>query len=550
MITRIALLALAVGLAPSVGRAQTFPASEARRVDSVFAAVDKTTSPGCALAIYRNGEIVYSRGYGMANLEHGIAISPRSVFDIGSTSKQFAAAAIVLLAQDGKLSIDDEVRKHIPELPVYQRPVTLRHLLNHTSGMRDYLTLMQLHGTNFDGVTGDQEALDLIVRQKAVNFDPGSEFLYSNSGFFMLSQVVKRVSGKTLAQFAEERIFGPLGMRNTHFHDDHTHIVANRATGYGPGRSGFVIDMSLFEQTGDGAINTSVEDLLKWDNNFYTPTVGGEGLLRDLHTQGKLNSGRTIDYALGLFVDQYRGLRRVRHGGSWAGYRAELLRFPEAKTSVACLCNLGTLNPSAFADAVAEIVLKERFTAASVATSTNAPSVTLSTAQLARVEGYYRDPFTGDQRRMTARNGRLLSSRSPQPFSTTDSVSFQIAGAATLKFDLGGDGKATRMTETVLTSGPQVFERFTPVIPTQAQLSEYAGAYFANEVDVTYQVLADSSGIKLEYAGNTVPLAPSVKDVFTDGRQLSVTFARDGRGKIARFSINAGRVRGIVAERR
>lgn len=199
--TRFALAAVCT-LAQSAA-AQHLTPTDVRRVDSVFVALDRSNSPGCALAIYRDGAIAYTRGYGMANLEHAIAITPQTVFDIGSTSKQFAAAAMVLLAQDGKLSIDDEVRRYIPELPAYQKPVTIRHLLNHTSGLRDYLTLMQLHGTDFAGVTGDQEALDLIVRQQALNFEPGSEFLYSNSGFFLLSQIVKRVSGKTLAQFAD-----------------------------------------------------------------------------------------------------------------------------------------------------------------------------------------------------------------------------------------------------------------------------------------------------------------------------------------------------------
>jgi CubicO group peptidase (beta-lactamase class C family) len=359
------LIQLALVLAaPTILGAQTDrPISDSLRVriDSVFATYDHTDFPGCALAVYQNGRIVYSRGYGMADLEHAIAISPTSVFDIGSTSKQFTASAIVLLAIDGKLSIDDDVRKYLPELPQYQRPITIRMLLNHTSGLRDYLTLMSLRGTNFDGVTNDRDALDLIVRQHAVNFEPGSEWLYSNSGFFLLSQIVKRVSGQTLASFAQQRIFAPLGMSHTHFHDDHTLIVPGRAIGYAPHHGGgFEIAMSGFEQTGDGAVMTTVQDLLKWDENFYTPTVGGERLLRELQTQGTLNSGKTLDYALGLFIGQYRGLRRVTHGGAWAGYRAELARFPTAHTSVACLCNLATARPSVLAERVSDIILGDK----------------------------------------------------------------------------------------------------------------------------------------------------------------------------------------------
>jgi CubicO group peptidase (beta-lactamase class C family) len=227
-------------------------AQDTTKVDAVFAAYDKPDSPGCALGVIQDGKLIYMRGYGRANLEHGIANGSQIVYDIGSTSKQFAAAAIVLLAQQGRLSLDDDVRKLIPELPAYQKPVTIRHMLNHTSGLRDYLTLFGLAGVDFDSTTGDKEALQIIVRQKQLNFAPGEDWLYSNSGFFLLSQIVKRASGKTLAQFAKEHIFDPLGMKNTHFHDDHTMIVPQRATGYAPAQSGFQIAMSNFEQTGGG----------------------------------------------------------------------------------------------------------------------------------------------------------------------------------------------------------------------------------------------------------------------------------------------------------
>lgn len=464
-------------LLPAAAPAQIneLPDSVVRRVDAVFARYDRTSSPGCALGVYRDGRIVYTRGYGMANLEHAIAITPRTVFDIGSTSKQFTAAAIALLAQDGKLSLDDDVRKHIPELPHYQKPVTIRHLLNHTSGLRDYLTLMGLRGVNFDGVTTAKDALDLIVRQKALNFEPGSEYLYSNSGYFLLSIIVKRASGQDLAAFARDRIFAPLGMNSSHYHDDHTHIVPGRATGYAPSPGGgFEISMSGFEQTGDGAVMTTVEDLLAWDNNFAAPRIGGDRLLTDLHTQGVLTNGRTLDYALGLMIDSHRGLRRVRHGGAWAGYRADLVRFPEARTSIACLCNLGTANPSALADSVAAIVLSGRM-GAIAASSANAP----------------------------------------------------VAGG------VSGTGAVSTVAYT----------------PTAAELAEYAGTYYAPELDASFVVAPDSGGIRVTMmSGASQRLPAAARDTF--GRGLSVSFSRDSRGRPDRLTINAGRVRGIVAERR
>jgi CubicO group peptidase (beta-lactamase class C family) len=332
---------------------------KAAAVDEVFLDLTKAGSPGCALGVYRDGKIVYSKGYGLANLEENVAITPQSVFDIGSTSKQFTAASILLLEKRGKLSVSDDIRKYLPELPDYGQKITILHLLNHTSGLRDYLTLMELAGINIDGVTTDEDALQMIVRQKALNFAPGSDWLYSNTGFFLLSVIVKRVSGKTLREFAVENIFAPLDMHHTQYRDDHTSLITNRAMAYDAREKGggYSLDVSYFEQTGDGAVHTSVEDLQKWDENFYSGQIGGKDLLAEIQEPGKLNSGKALDYAKGLRIADYRGLHTVSHGGSWGGYRAELLRFPEQHFSVACLCNLESTNASKRAHQVADVYL-------------------------------------------------------------------------------------------------------------------------------------------------------------------------------------------------
>ena len=328
-------------------------------VDEIFADLVKPGSPGCALGVYRDGKIIYSKGYGLANLEENVPITPQSVFDIGSTSKQFTAASILLLEKQGKLSVNDDIRKYLPELPDYGQKITILHLLNHTSGLRDYLMLMELAGINIDSVTTDEDALQIIARQKALNFAPGSDWLYSNTGFFLLSVIAKRVSGKTLVEFAAENIFSPLGMTHTQYREDHTSLIANRAMAYDPKEKdgGYSLDVSYFEQTGDGAVHTSVEDLQKWDENFYGGQIGGNEFLAEIQEHGKLNSGKVLDYAKGLFIEDYRGLHAVRHGGSWGGYRAELLRFPEQHFSVACLCNLANANPGERAERVADVYL-------------------------------------------------------------------------------------------------------------------------------------------------------------------------------------------------
>jgi CubicO group peptidase (beta-lactamase class C family) len=332
---------------------------ESKAVDEIFSDLAVEGSPGCALAVARDGKTIYEKGYGLANVEENVAITPHTVFDIGSTSKQFTAASILLLEKQGKLALSDDIRKFLPEIPDYGHTITILHLLNHTSGIRDYLTLFELAGVNIDGVTTDDDALAIIAQQKALNFEPGSEWLYSNSGFFLLSVIVKRASGKSLREFAAENIFAPLDMKQTVFRDEHTQLIPERALAYdakenGPG---FALNVSYFEQTGDGAVHTSVEDLLKWDHNFYQPKVGGTAFVKELQEQGKLNNGKILDYAKGLSRGTHRGLPYVDHGGSWGGYRAQLLRFPEQTFSVACLCNLGSADPDRRAFRVADIFL-------------------------------------------------------------------------------------------------------------------------------------------------------------------------------------------------
>ena len=406
----------ALVLAGSATAVARQPEASQAAVDKVFSDLTAPGSPGCAVGVAENGATVYEHGYGLANVEAGAPIRPDTVFDIGSTSKQFTAASILLLEQQGKLSVKDDVRKFIPELPRYGATITLLHLLNHTSGLRDYLLLFHLAGFNGDSVTTDDEALALVARQKALNFTPGAEHLYSNTGYFLLALVVKRASGQTLPEYAAEHIFKPLGMTHTRFRDDHTLLMPGRAQAYDSKTGGaYRLDVSYFEQTGDGAVHTTVGDLLKWDENFYTARVGGAAVVAALQQPGVLNSGRTIPYAKGLVRGTYRGLPCVSHGGSWGGYRAELIRFPQQHLSVATLCNLGASDPGRRARQVAAVFLGNKLTADDPATSeddddTKAPKKT-PYAPPARLWNEYPGVYRSDELRvaytLAARDGSI-----------------------------------------------------------------------------------------------------------------------------------------------
>src|SRR5688572_5376955 len=340
--------------------AQTAPEPSRAELDRVFAQWSSSEGPGCAVAASRDGRTIYEAGYGMANVETGTAITPASIFHSASVSKQFTAIALMLLARDGKLSLDDDVRKHIPELPDYGHRITLRHLLHHTSGLRDQWDLLALSRGRFeeDRIT-EADVFDIVTRQKSLNFVPGTEYLYSNTGYTLAGTVVKRVSGKSLRQFADERIFQPLGMTRTHFHDDYHMLVKGRTSAYARRANGeWRVSTPNFDTYGATSLFTTVGDLLKWQENFSHPVVGDDAILREMQTSAVLANGDTTGYGLGVATETQRGMRLVGHSGADAGYRAYTGRYPEHAFAVAVLCNAGPTNPSALSAEVAAIYLK------------------------------------------------------------------------------------------------------------------------------------------------------------------------------------------------
>ena len=333
------------------------------QVDTLFAPWSTSTSPGCALAVIQKGRTLYKKGYGMADLEHNIPITQETVFYIGSVSKQFVAMCILLLEEQGKLSLDDDIREYLSDFPEFDRPITIRHLIHHTSGIRDYLTLWNLAGKDYLDFMPEQAVYDMICRQKELNFSPGEQYLYSNSCYFLLSMIIKSTSGQTLREYARENIFHPLYMFQTHFHDDVYYIIKNRAFGYTRTENGQFGNLHMrFSLVGSGGLYTTIEDLYIWDQNFYRNRLGNRdpALIEKMHINGRLNNGEELDYAFALRNGRYRGLKTVEHGGALGGYRAQLLRFPEQQFSVIILSNLDSFNPTDMAYRVADIYLENQ----------------------------------------------------------------------------------------------------------------------------------------------------------------------------------------------
>lgn len=512
-----------------------------RKVDQVFAEYDKPDSPGCALGVVRDGNFIYKRGYGKGSLELGVPLTPESVFYMGSVSKQFTAASVVLAAEHGYLSLDDDIRKWVPEIPNYGKTITLREMLHHTSGLRDVLGLLLLAGRNFEDIHSTPELLDLLSHQKALNYTPGDEYLYSNTNFFLMSVVIPRATGKPLSQFAEENIFKPLGMTHTRFYDDRSVVVPGRVAAYEPRQSGgFRVDWSTnFEKIGDGGLMSSVDDLLLWDRNFYDNKLGKGTLLKELQTPGVLNNGKPIEYALGLVISTYRGLPVVAHGGALFGYRTEIQRFPQQKFSTIILCNIGTSDTVRLSNQVADIYLADQLALEP------ANSAHVDTSSLA---GWYRDVNSHSVVEVsTVKDGLGLFG---EQFKARDATHFAAnEGRAEIVVE-PRPNSATRLTLSFRDTTPQILESYQPLKESEEKLPQYEGTYTSTELEATYR-LAVKDG-KLALASNWQPAAvlqATVRDEFQGPYGTAIVFHRDAQGQITGFAIFAGRVRNIFFTR-
>ena len=538
----LSLSAIVLAAAIAVARKEKEDEALERRVDQVFAAYDKPGSPGCALGVVREGNLIYKKGYGAASLELGVPLTPESVFYMGSVSKQFTAASLVLAAEQGLLSLDDDIRKYVPEIPSYGKPITLRQMLHHTSGFRDILSLLFLAGRNSEDIHPTSELLDLLSRQKALNFTPGDEFLYSNTNYFLMSVVIRRATGKPLSEFAEENIFKPLGMAHTSFYDDRTVVLPGRVAAYAPRPGGgFRVDWSTnFDMVGGGGLMSSVDDLQLWDRNFYDNKLGKGTLLKEMQTQGVLNNNKQIAYALGLFISKYRGLPIVAHDGANFGYRTMLLRFPQQRFSVICLCNLGTSNPLRLSYQVADVYLEGQL----------APDP--QPAADAKVDpqpftGWYRNPESHSASQLSAADGDIVALGTH--FKPRNANHFVAAPGAEIAFDRLQNGDV-RATLTLEDGAPQVLERFQPRKPSAEDLAQYAGEYASSELQATYRFTVKDG--KLALATNWEEpsvLEPTVRDEFQSPVGVAMVFRRDAAGHITGCDLFAGRVRNIFFRR-
>ncbi len=520
------------------------------KVDKIFSPWDKSNSPGCALAIVKNGKIIYARGYGMASLENNIPITPKSAFDIASTSKQFTAMAVLLLLQQGKISLDDDARKYIPELPDLGTPITVRQLIYHTNGLRDNYYLLELAGWRFDDEIREEDVLTLVSRTRELNHTPGEEHSYNNMGYSLMALLVERASGRSLRDFAEANIFKPLGMNDTLFRDDHTLVVKNRTSSYDPREGGgFSLSLGAVDTVGPNGVFTTVEDFARWDQNFYDKKVSGESGIREMTKPGALNDGTKIGYAFGLRVEDYKGLRMIWHSGAGVGTRTTYLLFPDQQFSVILFCNLTSMNMDALARQVADIYLANYFKQAqeSGTTTQQAKPVEVPESDLANVAGFYFSSDYGIARRLYVKSGKLFYLRSVDNESELVPLGndrFLMTGAPARTEVVFKPAQSALPQRIFLISGggkPTVFEKVEFISYAPDQLNEFAGNYYSEELDATYTFNNVNGQLVLRRKKwPDIKLKSVFADAFNDDSLGVIRFLRGPRKQIVGLTLSNG----------
>nr|WP_068891103.1 serine hydrolase domain-containing protein [Pedobacter panaciterrae] len=491
---KIIVLLLGSLISITNARAQVLPDSIINKVDGLFTKWNTANSPGCVIGIVRNDSLIYAKGYGMANIEYGVPNSPETIYHMASVSKQFTAYSIVLLAKQGKLKLDDDIHKYLPWFPDLKEKITIRNLLNHTSGIRDQWQLLAISGTRLDDVIKQEHIVKVLSKQRALNFKPGTQYSYSNSGFTMLAEIVKSVSGQTLRQFTDSAIFKPLGMNDTHFHDDYTEVVKNRSYSYYPRAGGFTNSILSYSNAGATSLFTNVNDMAKWVMNFYNPKVGTEKDIEALTQKGKFNNGKESDYALGIVNNTFKGWRQYSHNGADAGYRTSVTTFPDLKMGFIVFSNLGDFDANGKSYQLVNLFVKDTTTKIN---KPEAQPVDTSKAILKdlvaarKISGDYISD-DGAEFRFKLSNQKLYWER----YGQTDLLlnagkdTFMVANSPDVKFQFSTVSRGDTVVKQWWPDGERSLLKYgASANYTEKELQAYTGTYYCPELDCKYGIV-------------------------------------------------------------
>lgn len=534
------------------------PKSREERMQQFLAKWSRPDGPGGSVAVVRDGKILYESGFGKANLEYDIPNSPTTVFHIASVSKQFTAFAIGLLAHQGKLSYNDDIRKYLPEMHDFGKTITIRHLLNHTSGLRDQWEMLAIAGWRLDDVITQEHIRRMAFREQELNFTPGSKFLYCNTGYSLLAEIVERVSHQPFPVFAQENIFRPLGMTHTRVHNDNSEIIPNRAYSYTASGTGYRLSALNYANEGATSVFTTVGDLAKWLDNLDTKRIGGAALIGEMETSGTLNNGRKTGYGFGLSVGRYRGLETVGHNGSDAGFRTDTLRFPAKRLSVIVLCNFAQATSSVYSKRIADIFLESEFpdppgSASGTPAATRKPAgpgVSVSQDRLKAYAGIYRLAPGWLMNIRSEADGLTVQATGEERTPTraeSETRFFVPAYGSAIEFERNADSTVKGLLYRNIHA-----PRAAPFLGGTAALEEYAGTYYSPEADTYYTLHVREGKLIAEHPRNdSVTLTPSITDEFEGNRWYfsRISFQRDSQNRIIGFRLSGARIKNLRFDR-
>ena len=536
-------------------KAEPLATDPRQRVDQLFTPY-RGDVPGGVIGIIRDGELIFSKAYGVASLTYDIPFRVNTPSNIGSVSKQFTAMAILLLEQQGKLSLEDNVRKYYPELPEFDEKITLKNLLNHTNGLREVYNLMPLTGWKGEDQLRRENVVEILARQEELQAEPGEEFNYNNSAFILLAGIVEKVSGQKFPEWMKENIFDPLGMESTMVRRDPATIVPEAAQGYTMDSTGYKVSGDLYASYGAGGIYTTVEDFGKWLGNFGDPVLGDSLLIRKLTTPDTLNNGDTMTYALGIGVGEFRGRKQFSHGGADLAHRAMLVYFPEFDGGVAVLSNNYSFPVDRVAFSAAEVFFRDELGPdEDEKEKADSAGVEVPERLLKAYAGKYRMPAVGFELEFKLEEGVLIFSAEGQPdlkmIPRTDSVFAYTGVDATVKFRVDAKGKVTGG---VHYQGGMELEivPFEPYRPGPDELSAYEGDYFSDELQTFYEIELKDTLLVLHIPNSEeIKLSPVEKDEFKGNVFFigQMEFHRDDRGWVKGFEVSNGRTRNIRFEK-
>jgi CubicO group peptidase (beta-lactamase class C family) len=525
-------------------------AEKVKKIDEIFSTLNKPDSPGAAIAVIEKGKLILEKGYGLANLEYDIPVTPSTVFHVASVSKQFTAMAIVLLEEDGILSIDDDIRKYLPELPDYGQKITIRNLLQHTSGIRDQWQTLGIAGWSLADVITQDQILRMLFRQKELNFPPGTKHLYSNGGFTLLAEIVTRASGKAFPEFCMDRIFKPLGMKNTHFHQDLTQIVPNRSYSYNKTGNGYAISPLNYANVGATSLFTTAGDLVKWLDNFRSPVICKPASIARMQEQCILSDGKKINYGMGISIDELNGIRMISHAGGDAGYRSFVAWFPDYELGIAVVTNLGTFNPNTVALQAASVFLGKEVIPMPIPETVKRTFITLKPDTLKKYVGVYPLPSVGQTAEIIIEDGKLCAGGTIQPaieLKATGENTFYVAQlSADVEFiSMPENGMKIKVTQPGgVTEGVRTGKK-TEVNIDETALREYCGKYWSEEVETQYTFFLKNGKLTGLHAHHgEFPMTPAMKDMFRTTQWFApeVKFIRDEKNVITGVDLGGGRV--------